>query len=134
MSISTPVFGVMRDLVASVIAEAGLAGSSQGETALGVGLAGLSSAQDAARVAAALSGWARVEVANDAVTACIGANGPGDGGLIIAGTGTAGIAQVAGARKSSADVAFCSATMDQAPASAPTPCARRCARSTASNR
>ena len=67
--------------------------------ALGIGLAGLSSAQDAARVAAALPGWARVEVANDAVTACVGANGAGDGGLIIAGTGTAGIARVAGAAK-----------------------------------
>jgi glucosamine kinase len=67
--------------------------------ALGVGLAGLSSAHDAARVAAALPGWARVEVANDAVTACIGANGPGDGGLIIAGTGTAGIARIDGAAR-----------------------------------
>ena len=91
--------GVMRELVATMIAKAGLGASSRGEMALGVGLAGLSSAQDAARVAAALPGWARVEVANDAVTACIGANGSGDGGLIIAGTGTAGIARIAGAAK-----------------------------------
>ena len=89
----------MRELVATVIAKAGLGAASRGEMALGVGLAGLSSAQDAARVAAALPGWARVEVANDAVTACIGANGSGDGGLIIAGTGTAGIARIAGAAK-----------------------------------
>jgi len=87
---------VMRELVASVIAKAGLAAASRGEMALGVGLAGLSSADDAARVAAALPGWRRVEVANDAVTACVGANGLGDGGLIIAGTGTAGIARIAG--------------------------------------
>ena len=33
---------------------------------------------------------------NDAVTACIGANAGEDGGLIIAGTGTAGIARVNG--------------------------------------
>ena len=91
--------GVIGELVATVIAKAGLGGSSRGEMALGVGLAGLSSAQDAARVAAALPGWARVEVANDAVTACIGANGSGDGGLIIAGTGTAGIARIAGAAR-----------------------------------
>jgi glucosamine kinase len=90
---------VMCELVASVIAKAGLVAAKRSEIALGVGLAGLSSAQDAARVAAALPGWARVEVANDAVTACIGANGSGDGGLIIAGTGTAGIARVAGATK-----------------------------------
>jgi glucosamine kinase len=91
--------GVMRELVASVIVKAGFAAASRSEMALGVGLAGLSSAEDAARVAASLPGWGRVEVANDAVTACIGANGSGDGGLIIAGTGTAGIARVAGAAR-----------------------------------
>ena len=90
---------VMRELVATVIAKAGLDAESRGKMALGLGLAGLSSAQDAARVAAALPGWARVEVANDAVTACVGANGSGDGGLIIAGTGTAGIARIAGAAR-----------------------------------
>jgi len=90
---------VMRELVATVVAKAGLSAADRGEMALGVGLAGLSSAEDAARVAAALPGWARVEVANDAVTACAGANGPGDGGLIIAGTGTAGIARIAGVAK-----------------------------------
>ncbi len=91
--------GVIGELVATVIAKAGLAAASRGKMALGVGLAGLSGAQDATRVAAALPGWARVEVANDAVTACIGANGSGDGGLIIAGTGTAGIARIAGAAR-----------------------------------
>ena len=91
--------GVIRELVANVIAKAALGAANRRETALGVGLAGLSSAEDAARVAAALSGWARVEVANDAVTACIGANGLSDGGLIIAGTGTAGIARVGGVAK-----------------------------------
>jgi len=91
--------GAIGKLVAAVIAKAGLDPTSRGKMALGVGLAGLSSAQDAARVAAALPGWARVEVANDAVTACIGANGSGDGGLIIAGTGTAGIARIAGAAR-----------------------------------
>ena len=48
------------------------------------------------RFAAALPGWARVEAVNDAVAACIGANGVGDGGLVIAGTGSAGIARVGG--------------------------------------
>jgi len=91
--------GVIGELVATVIAKAGLGAASRGKMALGVGLAGLSSAQDAARVVAALPGWARVEVANDAVIACIGANGSGDGGLIIAGTGTAGIARIGGAAR-----------------------------------
>ena len=91
--------GVIGELVAKVIARAGLSAASRREMAIGVGLAGLSSAQDAARVAAALPGWARVEAANDAVTACLGANGSGDGGLIIAGTGAAGIARTAGAAR-----------------------------------
>jgi glucosamine kinase len=91
--------GVMRELVATVIGKAGLAAESRRAMALGVGLAGLSSAEDAARVAAAFPGWGRVEAANDAVTACVGANGLDDGGLIIAGTGTAGIARVAGVAK-----------------------------------
>ena len=90
---------VIGELVATVIAKAGLGAKSRREMALGVGLAGLSSAQDAALVAAALPGWAQVEVANDAMTACIGANGLSDGGLIIAGTGTAGIARIAGAAR-----------------------------------
>jgi glucosamine kinase len=41
-----------------------------------------------------LPDFARVIVVNDAVAACVGANGLGDGGLIIAGTGSAGIARV----------------------------------------
>ena len=47
-------------------------------------------------VEAALPGWARVKAVNDAVTACIGANGSEDGGLVIAGTGAAGIAWLGG--------------------------------------
>jgi glucosamine kinase len=91
--------GVIRELVGGVIAKAERDAASRGGIALGIGLAGLSSAADAARVAAALPGWARVEVVNDAVAACIGANGPDDGGLIIAGTGTAGIARIGGAAR-----------------------------------
>jgi glucosamine kinase len=90
---------VIGELVAKVIAKAGLGAASRRDVAVGVGLAGLSSPQDAARVAAALAGWARVEAANDAVTACVGANGLGDGGLIIAGTGAAGAARMAGAAR-----------------------------------
>jgi glucosamine kinase len=41
-----------------------------------------------------LPGFARIVVVNDAVAACVGANGLGDGGLIVAGTGSAGIARV----------------------------------------
>ena len=41
-------------------------------------------------------GLEEVKVVNDAVTACLGAHAGQDGGLIIAGTGSAGVARVAG--------------------------------------
>jgi glucosamine kinase len=68
------------------------------ETALGLGLAGITSELDTERIEASLAGWARVSAVNDAVAACVGA-GLGDGGLIIAGASAAGIAGVGGAAK-----------------------------------
>jgi len=88
--------GGIRELVADVLRTAGLPLEAKAETALGLGLAGLSRPEDAGRVEAALQGWARVSAVNDAVTACIGGNGADDGGLVIAGTGTAGIARLGG--------------------------------------
>ena len=81
---------VVRETVDSVIA----ADTARQEIAVGIGLAGVSEAKEAEQVAAALPDFARVVVVNDAVAACVGANGLGDGGLIIAGTGSAGIARV----------------------------------------
>lgn len=86
----------INELVTLLLRTAGLSFDCKKQTAFGLGLAGLSHAEDAARVEAALAGWARVEAVNDAVTACVGANGANDGGLVIAGTGTAGIARVKG--------------------------------------
>ena len=63
---------------------------------LGLGLAGVSSAAIARQVEAALDGFADVRVANDAVTACLGAHAGQDGGLVIAGTGSAGLALIDG--------------------------------------
>ena len=81
---------VVRDMIDSVIATS----AGRPEIAVGLGLAGVSDAREAERVATALPDFARVVVVNDAVAACVGANGLGDGGLIIAGTGSAGIARV----------------------------------------
>jgi glucosamine kinase len=64
------------------------------EIAVGIGLAGLAEDEEAERIGASLPGFVRVVAVNDAVAACVGANGLGDGGLIIAGTGSAGIARV----------------------------------------
>ena len=81
---------VVRETINSAIA----AGAARQEIAVGLGLAGFSEDKEAERIAAALPGFARIVVVNDAVTACVGANGLGDGGLVIAGTGSAGIARV----------------------------------------
>src|SRR5258708_28538924 len=83
---------VVRETINSAIA----AGAARQEIAVGLGLAGVSEDREAERVAAALPDFARVVVVNDAVAACVGANGLGDGGLIIAGTGSAGIRRVWG--------------------------------------
>jgi glucosamine kinase len=86
----------IRGAIDRTLAGAGIESPARPSISLGLGLAGLSSREDAARVAAALPGWASVVAVNDAVTACLGAHGGGDGGLIIAGTGTAAIARVKG--------------------------------------
>ena len=81
---------VVRETIDSAI----VPGVPRQEITLGLSLAGLSEDKEAERVAAALPGFAHVVAVNDAVAACVGANGLGDGGLIIAGTGSAGIARV----------------------------------------
>lgn len=81
---------VVRETIDSAI----VPGAARETIAVGLSLAGLSEDKDAERVAAALPGFARVVAVNDAVAACVGANGLSDGGLIIAGTGSAGIARV----------------------------------------
>ncbi len=84
----------VRRLTDAACAKAGLAESDRARLALGLGLAGLSSADDAKRVEARFEGLAAVRAANDAVTACRGAHGGADGGLVIAGTGSAAITRV----------------------------------------
>ncbi len=68
----------------------------RGLIAMGLGLAGFKQGSDQTRVAAAFPGFRLVCAANDAATACIGAHAGADGGLVIAGTGSAAIARVEG--------------------------------------
>jgi glucosamine kinase len=86
----------LRAVVGAVLAKAGLGDCDPGTIAIGLGLAGFKEASDATRVAAAFPGFRLVRAANDATTACIGAHAGADGGLIIAGTGSAAIARVQG--------------------------------------
>jgi glucosamine kinase len=84
----------MRAAVDEVLAKAGLGDVHRGTIALGFGLAGFKQGSDQTRVAAAFPGFRLVRAANDATTACIGAHAGADGGLVIAGTGSAAIARV----------------------------------------
>ena len=86
----------IRGCIHDVLAGAGLTAAARGRTSLGLGLAGVSSPAVAAEVAAALDGFAAVRVSNDGVIACLGAHGGQDGGLVIAGTGSAAVALVGG--------------------------------------
>jgi glucosamine kinase len=86
----------LRGVVGQVLAKAGLGEADRARIAIGLGLAGLKEASEAARVAAAFPAFRLVRAANDAATACIGAHAGADGGLIIAGTGSAAIARVQG--------------------------------------
>jgi len=82
--------------IEAVSAKAGIVAADRARVALGLGLAGLSSEEDAKRVVGRFAGWASVRAANDAVTACRGAHGGADGALVISGTGSAAIARVDG--------------------------------------
>ena len=86
----------IRSCIAATLRQAKLPEAARGRLRIGLGLAGGSSPSVAAQVEAALDGFAAVRVVNDAVAACIGAHAGQDGGLVIAGTGSAGVARVAG--------------------------------------
>jgi glucosamine kinase len=83
-------------LVDEGLGKAGLSDADRGRIAIGLGLAGFKDGSDETRVAAGFPGFRLVRAANDATTACIGAHAGADGGLIIAGTGSAAIARVQG--------------------------------------
>ena len=78
-----------RALVAAAIAPGGA-------LRLGLGLAGVSNAAVGTTVARHLADLGAVTVTHDADIACLGAHGGEDGGLVIAGTGSAAVAHVGG--------------------------------------
>jgi glucosamine kinase len=86
--------GVARDCVARALAAAGAPDARR--IRLGLGVAGVSNASDARRFEAAFPQFADALVVNDVIAACAGAHGGADGGLVIAGTGTAGVARAGG--------------------------------------
>ena len=85
---------VARETVMSALAREAQIDTSCVRVVLGV--AGIGSRAEAQRFAALLPGFASIEVVNDAVAACVGAHAGRDGGLIVVGTGSAGVASVGG--------------------------------------
>ena len=79
-----------------VLAQAGLDRTAYGRMSLGLGLAGISRADDADATIAAGPKFGRCDAASDAHTACLGAFSGRDGGILISGTGSAAYAWVGG--------------------------------------
>lgn len=75
----------------AAFASAGLARSAFRRSHLAIGAAGADDPAAVAALAAEPLPFASVTIRSDAVTACIGAHGDDDGGLLIVGTGSQGI-------------------------------------------
>jgi len=86
----------LRATLDQVFHEAGLTELDWSNTALGLGLAGIVSLADSDRIQSSFAGYGHVVVASDAAAACFGAHHGADGGLVIAGTGSAGLAHING--------------------------------------
>lgn len=84
----------VRACVQSAVAQ--VSGRRDGPVRLGAGLAGVSSSAVADQVAGALRDLGQVAVRHDGEVACIGAHDGRDGGLVIAGTGSAGVVRIDG--------------------------------------
>ena len=79
----------IRGAIAAALHEAGEPACAN--VALGLGIAGQQPGMESARLSHEFAEFAAVAVANDATIACLGAHAGADGGVIIAGTGSAGI-------------------------------------------
>jgi len=90
------VFGQITEATRQALRQAGLAGDVIGQLHAGAGLAGLSITRERQKLAAFAHPFASFRAEADAYTACLGAHDGGDGGIVIAGTGSCGLAKVAG--------------------------------------
>jgi glucosamine kinase len=95
----TGALAAVRTVIADALVRAGLGLEDCGRVAIGLGLAGLSTGTEAARIVGDLGGYARVSAASDALAALLGAHAGADGGIVIAGTGSVGMARVKGEQR-----------------------------------
>lgn len=90
--------GAIATIIATAAEAASTAGVSPGALHAGLGLAGIVTSVGAEKIEAARLPFASVTADNDAYAACMGAFSGGDGGIVIAGTGSIGFALVGGER------------------------------------
>lgn len=90
--------GALGTILATANEAAGMAGLKTTVLHAGLGLAGIVTSVGKEKIEDARLPFASVTVDNDAYAACVGAFGGGDGGIVIAGTGSIGLALVGGER------------------------------------
>lgn len=90
------VWGHILEATDQALAQAGLTREAFARTAIGLGLAGITTAEDAARTIAAGPRFAFASAGTDAHAAVLGAFSGRDGAILITGTGSAGYAWVKG--------------------------------------
>jgi len=90
------IWGHILEAADQALAQGGLTREVFARTAIGLGLAGITCAEDAARTLAAAPRFARADACTDAHAAVLGAFSGRDGAILITGTGSAGYAWVGG--------------------------------------
>jgi glucosamine kinase len=99
---SSNIYQNFNEALANIVATAEDAARQVGlkttQLSAGLGLAGIVTSLGAEKIVAAKLPFASVIADNDAYTACVGAFAGGDGGIVIAGTGSIGFALVNGER------------------------------------
>lgn len=89
-------FAAITTAAEAAIAEAGLSSADHADIAVGVGLAGYGRKGAPEALAAKGHPFRSLAFDSDVVIACLGAHAGSDGGILIIGTGSCGIARVAG--------------------------------------
>lgn len=88
----------LETIIATAREAARQAGVSMGSLHAGLGLAGIVTSVGKEKIEVAQLPFASVTADNDAYAACLGAFGGADGGIVIAGTGSIGLALIGGTR------------------------------------
>jgi glucosamine kinase len=89
--------GAVMQATRGALAEAGLSDADLGRIHAGIGLAGIGRKGARESLAAWPSPFAETIFESDGLAACLGAHAGEDGGIVIVGTGSIGLARIAGA-------------------------------------